>query len=116
MGSKYLVDRNNDDLAVTAGFFTRIGLTFKTFPVNDITGDTIKFWIGEEGEAAILDGTATIVDATLPDMKIEIDIPSGTFTQALNRVMLQLSWNDGANERIIAKRHFDVRDAVKDAP
>lgn len=114
--TQYLTDGNNGNLALTRSFESKFTLTLNDFPEDDITGDAINFDIGVEGEEALISGATTILDPISPQ-KVEIVIPSGTFSEPHNRLILQLRWTPlGENEKVIFKGFLDVRDPVTPKP
>jgi hypothetical protein len=108
----YLLDGNNENFSLTAGYQADIVLNLIGLGVADVTGHTFNFDIGVEGEAALLSGTATILNVFDP-AQIQLTIPSGTFSVPLDRLVLQIRWTDLTPvERVIYKGFIDVLAAV----
>lgn len=116
MVKRYLIDGNNEKFALTLGFQSDINLLLNGLGVDDVTGHTFAFDIGQEGEDALFSATATIIDPIDP-VEISLSIPAGTFTQTHSRLVLQIRWTDLAPvERIIFKGFIDVLQPVTPKP
>ncbi len=112
MSTKYLLDQDNENLAITLGFEKLLTLVLNGFPSDDITADAVNFDIGIEGEDALISGAAAIIEPLSPQ-KITLTIPPATFTKPQKRLILQLRWTpSGGNERLVSKNFIDVRNPV----
>ena len=112
----YLIDGNNENFAISAGYQTDIVLKLIGLGVADVTGHSFNFDIGQEGEEAIISAAATIINPIDP-AEIKLTIPLATFSAPADRLVLQLRWIDlSAVERVIYKGFVDVLAAVTPKP
>jgi len=113
--TRYFLDKNNDNLALTLGFETEMGMILTGLP-SDISADAIKFDIGVEGEEAIISEDLTVIVPTSPQ-QVKAVIPANTFTKPLKKQLFQIRYTQlGGNEKVILKRFLDVRNPVTPKP
>ena len=113
---RHLLDGNNEDFNLNVGFQADISLSLNGLGVADVSGHTFKFDIGQEGEEAIVTGTATITDPLDPPV-ISLLIPANAFDKPSKQLVLQIRWTDlEPVERIIFKGFVDVLNPVTPKP